>query len=65
MKKSGTPLARLRALQAHAHERRASALAAYTVVASAQEDELDFTPTAMLMDLDLVCTPDWQGARGQ
>ncbi|KAI8473435.1 MAG: Orn/DAP/Arg decarboxylase 2 [Monoraphidium minutum] len=49
------PLARLRALQAYAHPRRAAALsAAIGQPGLLDGDALDFTPTAMLMDVDMI-----------
>jgi hypothetical protein len=51
---AGQPLKRLRGLQAAAHERRSAALAAAIHEGLLQEDVLDFTPTAILMDVDLV-----------
>ncbi|KIZ00782.1 diaminopimelate decarboxylase [Monoraphidium neglectum] len=51
---AGQPLKRLRGLQAAAHERRSAALAAAIHEGLLQEDVLDFTPTAILMDVDLI-----------
>lgn len=54
----------LRRLQLHAHERRCAALAAAIAEGLLEEDALDYTPTAMLMDEDMVSTDSvrlWQG----
>ena len=53
------PLSRLQALQEAAHERRCAALAAAVTAGHLDEDALDFTPTLMLMDIDMVGMQVW------
>lgn len=65
-KTSGVPpLERLRALQQLAHARRCAALAAAAALMRVEEGELDFTPTAMLMDVDLVRRREAYGSWGR